>query len=273
MVCASRLSRTPRRASVDHRTDANLGQAATQTVFSAHSSGKHLCWPYEIPPYKKAMGAIAYYTRFPRFRAIVKNVKILCTRWRKNGQTQNPPGSRPPARKKKTKGERERGVRRPPPVAETGRSRRSPEGVEGRGHAQRASEAPEHRAAVREAKGRLGPGNLEGEARNMPGRTRAPPKASARAKQARAVRRCKATIANCGTEALSRFNRPRRRVRRGRGDFCNRYTYRAKIASLQFPRPKIRRILAETGRGGSGGGACSPVHQLVNRAREGKYRL
>ena len=38
---------------------------------------------------------------------------------------------------------------------------------------------------------------------------------------------------------------------------------RAKIASLQFPRPKIRRILAETGRGGSGGGACSPVHQLV----------
>ena len=39
---------------------------------------------------------------------------------------------------------------------------------------------------------------------------------------------------------------------------------RAKIVSLQFPRPKIRRILAETGRGGRGGGACSPVHQLVN---------
>ena len=75
---------------------------------------------------------------------------------------------------------------------------------------------------------------------------------------------------------------------------------RAKIASLQFPRPEIRRILAETGEGGSGGGArsarpvgeaarskpneqgstasrqaqqddhcelwgaCSPVHQLVN---------
>ena len=32
---------------------------------------------------------------------------------------------------------------------------------------------------------------------------------------------------------------------------------RAKIASLQFPRPKIRRILAETGEGGSGGGARS----------------
>ena len=57
----------------------------------------------------------------------------------------------------------------PRAVRETGRSRRSPEGVEGRGHAQRASEAPEHRAAVREAKGRLGPGNLEGEARKYAG--------------------------------------------------------------------------------------------------------
>ena len=37
------------------------------------------------------------------------------------------------------------------------------------GHAQRASAAPEHRAAVREAKGRLGPGNLEGEARKYAG--------------------------------------------------------------------------------------------------------
>src|SRR5699024_237584 len=36
---------------------------------------------------------------------------------------------------------------------------------------------------------------------------------------------------------------------------------RAKIASLQFPRPEIRRILAETGRGGSGGGVYSPVHR------------
>ena len=41
--------------------------------------------------------------------------------------------------------------------------------LEARGHAQRASEAPEHRAAVREAKGRLGPGNLEGEARKYAG--------------------------------------------------------------------------------------------------------
>ena len=32
---------------------------------------------------------------------------------------------------------------------------------------------------------------------------------------------------------------------------------RAKIVSLQFPRPEIRRILAETGEGGSGGGARS----------------
>ena len=31
------------------------------------------------------------------------------------------------------------------------------------------SAAPEHRAAVREAKGRLGPGNLEGEARKYAG--------------------------------------------------------------------------------------------------------
>ena len=30
---------------------------------------------------------------------------------------------------------------------------------------------------------------------------------------------------------------------------------RAKIVSLQFPRPEIHRILAETGEGGSGGGA------------------
>ena len=36
---------------------------------------------------------------------------------------------------------------------------------------------------------------------------------------------------------------------------------KAKIASLQFPRPEIRRISAETGEGGSGGGAGSPVHQ------------
>ena len=41
--------------------------------------------------------------------------------------------------------------------------------LEARGHAQRASAAPEHRAAVREAKGRLGPGNLEGEARKYAG--------------------------------------------------------------------------------------------------------
>ena len=32
--------------------------------------------------------------------------------------------------------------------------------------------------------------------------------------------RCGTTMPNCRTEALSRFNRPRRRVRRGRGDFC-----------------------------------------------------
>ena len=41
--------------------------------------------------------------------------------------------------------------------------------LEARGHAQRASAAPEHRAAVREAKDRLGPGTLEGEARKYAG--------------------------------------------------------------------------------------------------------
>ena len=92
-------------------------------------------------------------------------------------------------------------------------------------------------------------------------------------------------------EALSHFNRPRRRVRRGRtearalwakqrevspmkqgvpqaslraqwndhAELRGAWAHntprrkipfsRAKIASLQFPRPKIRRILAETGRG------------------------
>ena len=47
----------------------------------------------------------------------------------------------------------------------------------------------------------------------------------------------------------------------GTGRFLRRKIpfFRAKIASLQFPRPKIRRILAETGRGGSGGEACSPA--------------
>ena len=32
---------------------------------------------------------------------------------------------------------------------------------------------------------------------------------------------------------------------------------------MQFPRPKIRRILAETGRGGSGGEAVLPRHQQL----------
>ena len=41
--------------------------------------------------------------------------------------------------------------------------------------------------------------------------------------------------------------------------------FQSKIASLQFPRPEIRRILAETGRGGSGGGVYSPVHQFVKK--------
>ena len=41
-----------------------------------------------------------------------------------------------------------------------------------------------------------------------------------RAAKGGTVRRCGTTMPNCGTEALSRFNRPRRRVRRGRGDFA-----------------------------------------------------
>ena len=53
----------------------------------------------------------------------------------------------------------------------------------------------------------------------------------------------------------------------GTGQFLRRKIpfSRAKIASLQFPRPKIRRILAETGRGGSGGEACSPATSLSKR--------
>ena len=62
--------------------------------------------------------------------------------------------------------------------------------------------------------------------------------------------RCGTTMPNCRTEALSRFNRPRRRVRRGRAIFAEENPiFQSKIASLQFPRPKIRRILAETGGG------------------------
>ena len=46
----------------------------------------------------------------------------------------------------------------------------------------------------------------------------------------RACERCGTTMPNCGTEALSRFNRPRRRVRRGRGDFC--------VGKSHFPEQK-----------------------------------
>ena len=38
---------------------------------------------------------------------------------------------------------------------------------------------------------------------------------------------------------------------------------REKSVSLQTPRSKNLRFLAEAGEGGSGGGACFPVHQLV----------
>ncbi|MDD7413435.1 MAG: hypothetical protein PUK86_09525, partial [bacterium] len=38
---------------------------------------------------------------------------------------------------------------------------------------------------------------------------------------------------------------------------------REKIVSLQFLRPEISKTSAKTGEGGSGGGACFPVHQLV----------
>ena len=62
--------------------------------------------------------------------------------------------------------------------------------------------------------------------------------------------------------ALSNFNRIRRRVRRIRGNFFGGELAPPgeEIASLQFPRPEMRNISAETGGGGSGGGACSPVH-------------
>ena len=54
-------------------------------------------------------------------------------------------------------------------AAKSGTVRRCGTTMPNCGHAQRASAAPEHRAAVREAKGRLGPGNLEGEARKYAG--------------------------------------------------------------------------------------------------------
>ena len=96
-------------------------------------------------------------------------------------------------------------------------------------------------------------------------------------------------------EALSIFNRARRRVRRVRGDFCGgkshfpeqksfpcRFCARgfrrnpSKICKAENPKgfqvsPKAKlptaksKILTRHRGGGSGGGACSPVHQLVKK--------
>ena len=65
--------------------------------------------------------------------------------------------------------------------------------------------------------------------------------------------------------ALSNFQSCPAACTVGTGRFLRRKISfsRAKIVSLQAPRPKNLRFLAETGEGGSGGGACFPVHQLV----------
>jgi len=60
------------------------------------------------------------------------------------------------------------------------------------------------------------------------------------------------------TVGAGRFLRQRRRAQCWENEKWN--FPGAKIVSLQFLRPKIRRILAKTGEGGSGGGACFPVH-------------
>ena len=66
-------------------------------------------------------------------------------------------------------------------------------------------------------------------------------------------------------EALSSFQSCPAACTVGTGRFLRQKISfsRAKIVSLQFLRSEIRRILAKTGEGGSGGGACFPVHMLV----------
>ena len=64
-----------------------------------------------------------------------------------------------------------------------------------------------------------------------------------------------------GPEFSRAFNRARRRVRRARDDFCGGKSHFPEQKSSRAR--KSERFFAKTGRGGSGGGACSPVHQLV----------
>ena len=69
-------------------------------------------------------------------------------------------------------------------------------------------------------------------------------------------------------EALSSFQSRPAACTVGAGRFLRRKISfsRAKIVSLQFLRPEIRRILAKTGEGGSGGGACFPVHTACQKS-------
>ena len=71
---------------------------------------------------------------------------------------------------------------------------------------------------------------------------------------------------------LSSFNRIRRRVRRIRGNFfVGELAPGKEIASLQFPRPEMRSISAETGRGGSLPGELAPPStSLFDKQREGR---
>jgi len=70
------------------------------------------------------------------------------------------------------------------------------------------------------------------------------------------------------------FNRPRRRVRRGRSDFYG--------GKSNFPEEKSfladfttgnRRFQVKSGRGGCGGGACSPVRQTVKSIFDSLKRM
>ena len=143
-------------------------------------------------------------------------------------------------------GERERGARRPRAVRETSRSKPN-----------EAGRATSELASVRRPEGLKW--RAHGAKRSAQPRNTGPLKAA----------RCEGAGRPCRIVERSpfAFQSSPAACTAGTGRFLRRKIpfSRAKIVSLQFPRPKIRRILAETGEGGSGGRACSPVHLLVKK--------